>query len=436
MANKLKTTWQSISPQDRKLIKLTAVVCYLILMVSLVSLFMFARTIKPHPQGPDSTATKPTQEQTDSAKTAEGKVGETKPSEEALPPPPPGAQELLAGLDSFDTRAHRELAKIYAERQDFDMSILHAKRIAAQLEEDLEFQGDIGKTYLAAGNPAEAIPHLLKAIKLGNKSAEILADLALAKFRGQNADSGLASIAQAIKQFPDNALLETHETAMYGEAKDKGNGGEAKFRKLVQRFPKFAEAHYQYGRFLMNQGNYASSLKELQTAKILAPLDPRTHARLGMALFQLGRDPEAERSYKTAIAMNPRDYNTWFNLGELKLSQANESDRPSVFTQDTREALEYYLTALANHPDHPQAHYRVGVILNANHQNREAIRHLEVALQAEPHSLRALIQLATAWEALGDKAKAWEYVQQAYEIDPFNKLVADEFKRLKGEPKT
>ncbi|HSQ41129.1 MAG TPA: tetratricopeptide repeat protein [Fibrobacteraceae bacterium] len=422
---KLKQIWTDFSPQDRKLIKLTALGCYLVLMISLGAMYFLAKTGKTgEPVQPDSLTAS-----VDSASAP------SEPTEDvdSLPPPPPGAQELLAGLDSFDTRAHRELARIYADQQDFQNSLLHARRVAPWLEEDLEFQKQYGQTFLAAGSPAEAIPHLAKAIQLGDTSPEALADLALAKFRGQNPDSGLTAIRSAIKTYPNNPLLATHEAAMFGEVKDHGAAGDSLFRRLVAKFPQYAEARYQYGRFLMNQGNCASSLRELEAAIRLDPLDPRVHARRGMALFYLGRDSEAERAYKTALAMNPRDYNTWYNLGELDLSLANESDRPSVFAKRTRMALEAYLAALANHPDHPEAHYRVGVILNANRQNREAIRHLEIALQHNPRSVPTLLQLAAAWEALGDKSRAWDFAQQAYELDPFNQVVIAQYRRLKGE---
>jgi len=433
MFGKLKNFWLGITPHDRKLIKWTALVCYLILMVTLVMLFLFARHAEPvvdKASAKDAPKEAPPEPATPSEASKEhAEEGDST----AEPPPPPSvpSAELLAGLDSFDTRAHRELASIYAERQDYEKSIEHARRIAPWLEEDLEFQGQIGKTFLSAGDPSEAVPHLAKALKLGGKNVEIEADLALAKFRAQGPDSGLASIHQAMQDFPSNPLLMTHEAAMFGEGKDKGDAGDKMFRKLVQQFPHFAEARYQYGRFLMNQGNYASSLNELQQALKLNALDPRVHARQGMALFHLGRDAEAEVAYKTALAMNPKDYNTWYNLGDLHLSIANESDRPSIFSQRTRAALEAYLTSLANHPDHPEAHYRVGVILSANKQYREAILHLQQALQADPQSVRVLIQLAAAWEALGDKPQAWELVQQAYQIDPFNQLVIDQFRRLK-----
>lgn len=421
MLRKVQKIWQDLSPHDRKLVRWTAIVCYVITMGTLVFLYMMAKNAPP------AEPTMPV----DSVQTAQELPVEAEENLEELPPPPEGAQELLAGLDSFDTRAHRELARIYAERQDLASSIQHARRIAPWFEEDLEFQGQIGRTLLLSGNPGEAIPHLERAIRLGGKTPDVLADLALAVFRSKGAEAGLKAVQEAMQEFPDNALLSTHEAAMFGESMDRADAGDALFQKLIRRYPHFAEARYQYGRFLMNQGNYASSLRELQLAIRLDPLDPRMHARLGMANFHLGKDTEAERAYKTALAMNPKDHNTWFNLGELHLSVANETEWAPVFAARTRAALEAYLTALANHSQHPEAHYRVGVILNANRANREALRHLELALQADPRSVKVLIQIATAWEALGEKAKAWDFVQQAYELDPFNQLVVSQYRRLR-----
>lgn len=426
MVKKFKKLWQTLSPHDRKMIRWTAIVCYVISMATLAYLYNMAKHVPQEPETAhaDSTAHTPPAHEEEAALHQEE-------SEEPLPPPPAGAQELLAGLDSFDTRAHRELSKIYAERQDFANSLEHARRIAPWMEEDLEFQGQIGRTLLLHGNPGEAIPHLEKAIRLGGKSPDLVADHALAVFRSKGAEAGLTTIREGMKEFPDHPLLSTHEAAMFGESIDRADAGNTLFQKLVRKFPYFSEARYQYGRFLMNQGNFASALSELQSAIRLDPMDSRMHGRIGMAYFHLNRDSDAERSYKTALAMNHRDYNTWFNLGELYMSIANETDWAPVFAENTRKALEAYLAALANNAGHPDAHYRIGVILNANRQNREALRHLEAALLTDPHSVRILIQIATAWEALGEKQKAWDYIQQAYEIDPFNQLVASQYKRLR-----
>lgn len=425
---KLKQLWQELNPKDRKLVLGTGIACTLVLVVSLAVLFLYTRTHTPETELPpldtisqDSLAAKP-----------EGLEDSSLTSlPEAILSPSTSGEEILTGLDSFDTQAHRELSRIYAEKADYQGSLTHAHRIAHWLEEDLEFQGHLGQTYLKAGSPQEAIPYLRKAIQLGGETAELSADLALALFRGLHPDSGLISIRNALQKHPNHPLLRTHEAAMFGESKDRNSQGETLFRKLAQDFPHFPEARYQFGRFLMNQGNYASAQRELESALRLEPLDPRYHARMGMAQFYLGQDHKAQASYKTALAMNPRDYNTWYNLGELYLSQANESETPSRFALKTREALEAYLASLALRADHADAHYRVGTILNTNRSHREAIRHLEQALRKDPQSVRVLVQLAAAWEALGSPSKAWDFVQKAYEIDPFHQLVVAQYRRLK-----
>jgi len=73
----------------------------------------------------------------------------------------------------------------------------------------------------------------------------------------------------------------------------------------------------------------------------------------------------------------------------------------------------------------------VGTLLNFNKQHREAILHLQKALSANTRSVPVLLQLAAAWESLGDRAQAWDYIQQAYELDPFNKVLISQIVRLK-----
>lgn len=85
------------------------------------------------------------------------------------------------------------------------------------------------------------------------------------------------------------------------------------------------------------------------------------------------------------MAINPADYNTWFNLGELYLSQANEASTASQVKVKTHAALECYLAALALAPSLHAAHFRTGMILNGNAQYREAIQHLEFALNEDPN---------------------------------------------------
>ena len=365
MITKIKLFWQQISDKDRRMIRWTLLVCAGILSVSFVALILYVKFVPSVAVDDlelgDSNAWVDTESENLEVGLAD------------IPPLPGG--EIFASLDSFNNSAHKELAKIYLERRLFSKSLLHAERIAPWMEEDLEFQGQIGSTYLQAGRPHEAIAPLELALQKHRDNAELWADLALARFRGMQGDSGISTIEKAMEKFPNNPLLLTHRAAMLGEVRHRNATGEKIFQNLLKQFPNYAPARYQFGRFLMNQSNFGSAYRQLLAAQKLDPFDSRIHARIGMAQFYLGRDKEAEKSYKTALAMNSLDYNTWFNLGELYLSLAYENTTPSGFKAYTRLALEAYLTTLAHQPEHYDAHYRVGSILNINKQNREAILH-------------------------------------------------------------
>lgn len=437
MRNPIRAFWDKVPSEDRRLIRRTATICLGVLLASLAGLYVYAS------YGPESPAAEPATNQDSAQDSAAAGSDDT-----TLPPP--GADSLDTGLlapgplvavqadlesptlDSFDAGAHRELMRIAASKYDYTRSLAHGLRIAHLLEEDAEFLAELGHAYLEAGLPANAMPVLSKAMQK-KPGALVVSDLALATYRSSNADNALALIKTALVQYPNHPQLLTHQAAMLGELPDTSVSKQAYplFLDLVRQHPRFAEARYQFGRYLMSLGNMRNALAQLNVAVQLDPLNPRVHARLGMVQFYLEQDAAAENSYRTALAINPGDYNTWYNLGELYLSQANETTSAQNVRDKTRAALESYLAALALYPDLGPAHFRTGTILNGNNQFREAIRHLQAALAHDPHSVRILLQLATSWEQLGDLAKAMDYLATASAIDPFHKVVAANQQRLK-----
>jgi len=57
----------------------------------------------------------------------------------------------------------------------------------------------------------------------------------------------------------------------------------------------------------------------------IEPLNAKTHARLGMVYYYLDEPEMAKKSYTTALALNPNDYNTHYNLGELFYSKYEDN---------------------------------------------------------------------------------------------------------------
>lgn len=70
----------------------------------------------------------------------------------------------------------------------------------------------------------------------------------------------------------------------------------------------------------------------------------------------------ALKSYETALALNPYDFNTRYNLGELYYTGLN----------DRRNALKEFVRVLEDNPALFNASYKAGLICAANGMTKEA----------------------------------------------------------------
>lgn len=96
-----------------------------------------------------------------------------------------------------------------------------------------------------------------------------------------------------LKISPDN---EPSLAAITSIDLDKGNLAEAgEFaRRAVDTDPNNAETHHLLGRVLLEKGDLQASLKELETAKRIAPASPAVRAHLAMVYSKLGRTQDAK----------------------------------------------------------------------------------------------------------------------------------------------
>ena len=290
----------------------------------------------------------------------------------------------------------------------------------------------VGHLLLEAGYPEEAIYILQNGISADSAPISVLVDMAYGHFYSKRFETALSKLETALGKYPSNTDLLTAKAAISGLNPDTSQRSRAEnmFKDILKKNPESAETNYQYGRYIMQRGDFKKSQEYLEKAFKMEPYNSRYIARLGMAEFYLKRDSNAEDLYKKALKINPYDCQTWFNLGELYLSEANESGHPSEIRQKTKNALEAYLKAIELDSLHANAHYRIGIILNANGGYKEAIRHLTTALAKMPTSTSVMMQLGSAYMQLGDTAKYISYLNNILQIDPFDKVAASEFKRL------
>jgi pentatricopeptide repeat protein len=202
------------------------------------------------------------------------------------------------------------------------------------------------------------------------------------------------------------------------------------YRQVITDSLRNADILYEYGAFLFSL-NYPDSLKKsiavFQKVLALEPFFAKAYGRLGMAHYQAGDYPEARKQYEMAISLNPLDYNTYYNLGELFLT----------VLENMPQAWEYFQHAVQLSPENEPSLYKLGVIAINNRNYKEALGYLDKAYGLEKNILEnspplsvdkvlfVRIQLlrATAWENLGNSARSKEILSETYQQDPFDPVV-------------
>lgn len=85
------------------------------------------------------------------------------------------------------------------------------------------------------------------------------------------------------------------------------NSAERDYQKAVQIDPNYAEAHNNFGAFLLQRGRLDEAMVHFQKALQLNPDYAEGYYNFGLALVQKGRVNEAIDNYHKALKINPGD---------------------------------------------------------------------------------------------------------------------------------
>jgi len=426
VANPLGIFFSRLAPDDKKFVKKIGISLLVLLVLSGLAWYLFA--------------TFGTMEIKKPQKIEQPAIFEMPPGPEEVP----GIDDFSHHVaheqaaepvgDKFDEQAHLQLMRQNASKYNYKQAYLHGARITGSLLADKELIAEWGKVLLEAGKPKDAVFVLQKIALEDTVKSDVSIDMAFAMFYSGNADGAIEFLDSKMQNNSDSDLLAA-KASIIGNNPDAKRSAAADtiFLKCMKSGNVSPRANYWHGRYLMERGDYKNSKAYLEKAVKAKPNEPRYIARLGMAEFYLKQDSNAEALYKKALNTNPYDYNTWFNLGELYLSKANESIVREDILRKTKQALEAYSMTIKNDSLHAKAHYRIGHILNWNGQHKEAIKHLSIALENMSGNIPVMQQLSAAYIKVGDTARAIGYLDVILQIDPFNKVAAEEFNRIRGK---
>jgi tetratricopeptide (TPR) repeat protein len=329
----------------------------------------------------------------------------------------------------IDIDAHEFMADYYLKNEQPQKSIDHILRVLPLQTSNRKLHLQLATAYLQSAQYTSANEEFSKLSNADTNdefSPAIAARMGLTLFYLGNIRGSIERLNKCISTFPRCAeapcYLGEVEAATEGTSTDasKVSEAESNFRKSLEIDSSYVEAWYQLARFRMSRGDYTRSRAYLLKILDIEPLNAKTHARLGMVYYYLDEPEMAKKSYATALALNPNDYNTHYNLGELYYSKY----------EDNASALDEFKKTLQGNPAHAEANFRVGVICLGNNMIKEAVRYLESANASDQKNVRVLLQLGVAYEKLDMKDEALRTYRLILDFDALNQVARQKVKLL------
>ncbi len=176
--------------------------------------------------------------------------------------------------------------------------------------------------------------------------------------------------------------------------------------QLQREMPDDADVLYETARLHLKAWNGA-----VERMFERAPDSFRVH-QLSAEIFEIQRRyDEAVSEYRQAIAQSPQTPNLHYRLGRALLLRSHDPDALA-------EARTEFEAELKLNPNDPVAEYQVAQILEVQQQPDEAVKRLERAIELDPKFPEALIALGRHRMRGEDYAAAIKLFEQAIKLQP------------------
>ena len=238
--------------------------------------------------------------------------------------------------------------------------------------------------------PAVILDFLLLAASLAGPADQFYRS-GVALFEQGKLDAALAALERAVRAQPNHAAAWKALGVVYA-AQGDAPLAEPAFREACRLAPSLADACFYHGRALYLLNRFDEAIGVLSR---IAKDDPRAHRVIALSLGGLGRWPEAETEFKTAIRLYRRGEDPRIDYGVAMMRQG----RPG-------ESLAPLEAALRGAPDSARAHLELGRALVQLERLEPALVHLERAVAVDPKSASARLLLGKLYLRLGRPEQA------------------------------
>jgi tetratricopeptide (TPR) repeat protein len=182
-----------------------------------------------------------------------------------------------------------------------------------------------------AGKTSRALEEVEKVLARSGRSGRAFNALGLVYYRMDKPALAETALRRAAELDPKSAEIQNN-LGLVALARGHDHDAFVAFDKAVALDDDFIEARLNKAAVLLDCGDYAHALPELEAAAKARPDDPDVLVALGVAQRGLGKPEDARRAYEGALAVAPEFPSAHFNLGVLFMD----------FLPDKKKAREHF----------------------------------------------------------------------------------------------
>jgi TolB-like protein/Tfp pilus assembly protein PilF len=218
----------------------------------------------------------------------------------------------------------------------------------------------------------------------------------------------------------DETLCEAHTSLASSKEDEWGwTNAEKEYRRAIELNANYATAHHWYSVLLTKLGRLEEALSEANRALELDPLSSAIGQNVGDVYTFMGRNSEAIEQYRKTIAVEPSFAPVHFALGVTLLSDRHYEEGFSEI-EKAAEAM--------NDPERVTAAASVLQTLRRAGFHAAVLASIRSDLSRSTHEYVSPYGIAFRYAAIGDKERAFEWLEKAYQAHD------DSLPYLRGDP--
>lgn len=270
------------------------------------------------------------------------------------------------------------------------------------------FHTHLAEAYLAQNRLAEAVDHLLAALRLNPDPALIQRALAVAIqcHQAGNIHQAEPIYQEVLKADPKNADA-LHLLGVVAHQVGQHDVAVQYIRQALEQQPTNAAIHSNLSEVYRNMRLFELAAKHGEEALRLQPDFHAALNNLGEAYRGLSRHEDAVACHQAALRVDPNSAQSHYNLANVLWELGR-----------TAEAIEHYQTTLRLQPAAPEVYNNLGLALQSQGRAGEAIAHYHEAMRLKPDLLEVHYNLGLAYTQQGRLDLAEQALRQALALRP------------------